>query len=454
MSVLSVKNLQEVFVGKNIDRTPNVQITDPTNTTTYIADGEIVVLNSSGQIYNTGTMSYSTSPYIQIAQRSNNNVIVSNKIYGNKLFTYTGQGNITPGLTQGAEQITHIGFNGTAGALDVSASTTADFYLTLTPNQDDMQWSEQKQKNVTLVTKALVGTSQAILASEVVKNVMKKYITSGIPVTAAMLNSAAAGASASQGQTLAVVHGSDVIVYGGAPTVVPAAGAMLRIGATGSLDGPTVPVYTVKDAHPTIANAFILNQPFAGPSNSALPIADHGYIAAPGADYGVRFTGKNLPFTLDFFKFKRVNFTVQMKGFGITPLTKTQNTSYGLGDGRLAAEEESFCKGFQGALNRMTVPLPAITIDSNSATTSTINTTYADAFVTASQLYETVQISFYGENLHTTTPSVKMPETIKVFLYPGALQNKGAVTDVLNALDDWMSSTPNAFAAIAANFAP
>jgi len=106
MSVLSVKNLQEVLVGKDVARTPNVQITDPTNATTYIADGEIVVLNSSGAIYNTGTMSYSTSPYIQIAQRSGNNVIVTNKIYGNKLFTYTGT---APGA-QGTEQITHIGY--------------------------------------------------------------------------------------------------------------------------------------------------------------------------------------------------------------------------------------------------------------------------------------------------------------------------------------------------------
>jgi len=445
MSVLSVKNLQEVLVGKNISRTPNVQITDPTNTTTYIADGEIVALNSAGQILTTA-MTYSTSPYIQIAQRSGNNVIVSNKIYGNKLFTYTGTGTDA----QGTEQITHIGYNGTTGSLDTSGAN--DFYLTITPNQDDMQWSEQKQKNVTLATKASVGTSQLILAKAIVANVMKKYTIDGIPVTAAMLNSANAAASASQGQTLAVVHGSNVIVYAGAPTVVPATGAMLRIGATNSLDGSTVPVYTVRDAHPTIANAFILDQPFAGPSNSALAATDHGYIAAPGADYGIRFTGKNLPFTLDFFKFKRVNFTVQMQGFGTTPLTRTQNTTYGQGDGRLCAEEESFCKGFQGALNRMTVPLPAITIDSNYNTTTSINTTYADAFVTATQLYETVQIAFYGENLHTTTPSVKMPETIKLFLVPAAAQNKAATNGILTALDAWMITTPNAFAAIAGSF--
>jgi hypothetical protein len=446
MSVLSVKNLQEVLVGKNISRTANVQITDPTNTTTYIADGEIVVLNSAGAIYDSTTMSYTTSPYIQIAQRSGNNVIVSNKIYGNKLFTYTGQG----ADAQGTEQITHIGYNGTTGSLDTSGAD--DFYLTITPNQDDMQWSEQKQKNVTLVTKDSVVTSQLVLAKGIVANVMKKYMIDGIPVTAAMLNSGAAVAFTTA-TTAAVTHGSNVVVW---TTASPAnvgfgAGSLIRLGATGSGRGVTVPVYTVKGAHPTIPFGWILDQPYAGPSNSALPAADQGFVTA-GADYGIRFTGKNLPFTLDFFKFKRVNFTVQMQGFGTTILTKTQNTTYGQGDGRLCAEEESFCKGFQGALNRMTVPLPAITIDSNYGTTTSINTTYADAFVTAAQLYETVQIAFYGENLHTTTPSVKMPETIKLFLYPAASQNKAANTGVLTALDDWMASTPNAFAAIAGSF--
>lgn len=443
MSVLSVKNLQEVLVGKDVARTTNVQITDPTNALTYIADGEIVALDSAGQIL-TSAMTYSTSPYIQIAQRSGNNVIVSNKIYGNKLFTYTGVGNLS--LAQGTEQITHIGYNGTAGALDVSGAD--DFYLTITPNQDDMQWSEQKQKNITLATKASVGTSQLALAKAIVANVMKKYVTDGIPVTAAMLNSGV-GTPFAAATTLAVSHGSPVIVFDAPETL--AAGDLIRIGVTGSAVTPNVPVYTVKEAHPIIPDAYILDQPYAGPSNSALPVADAGTVTA-GADYGIQFVGKNLPFTLDFFKFKRVNFTVQMQGFGTTPLVKTQNTTYGQGDSRLCAEEESFCKGFQGALNRMTVPLPAITIDTDYALTSVLDTTYADAFVETVELYETVQIAFYGENLHTTTPSVKMPETIKLFLYPGAGQNKAATDGILTALDAWMITTPNAFAAIAGSF--
>ena len=438
MSVLSVKNLQEVFVAKDIARTGSAQITDPT-ATGYIADGEVVVLNSTGAVYDSATMSYTTSPYIQIAQRNGDNVIISNKIYGNKLFTYTGTNNAA--TAQGAEQITHIGFNGTAGSLDVSKDN--DFYLTITPNQDDMQWSEQKQKNVTLVTKALVGTSQAILAEQIVINVMKKYMTDGLPVTAVMLNSAATAAPIGA-TTAKVVHGSPTVTYSGPHSL--AAGNMVRLGVTGSGVTANVPVYIVKEVVST--TVVTLSSPYAGPTQAAIPNTAHGLVTA-GANYGVRFTGKALPFTLDFFKFKRVNFTVQMKGFGITPLSKTQNTSYGNGDGRLAAEEESFCKGFQGALNRMTVPLPTLAIAANYNTVlPAVNTTYADQFVNAAQLYETVQISFYGENIHTTTPSVKMPETIKIFaIYnAGGNQVTAANTGIVTALNGWMASTPNAFA--------
>lgn len=444
MSVLSVKNLQEVVVGKQIGRTASVQITNPA-ATGYIADGEIVALNSSGQILTTA-MTYATSPWIQIVQRSGNELIYSSKIYGNKVISYTGSNNLAS--AQGTEQITHIGYNGSTGSIDTAS--TADYKLTIIPNHDDMMFSEQKLRNVTVVARSVAGTSQLIAAQQIVQNVMKKYITDGLPVTACMLNSGAA-AILTGAVTVAVTHGSTTIVPSAAITNVGfGAGSLVRIGvydgATGSGVGVTVPVYTVKGAHPTIANAWVLDQPYAGPSNAALPVAHAGLVTA-GASYGVRFTGKTLNYVKDFFKFKRTAFTVEMNaGFGTTLLTKTQNMTLGQGDGRLALEEESFCKGFQGALNRMTVPLPSVSFDANGGTTTAYNFTYADTFVNAAQLYETVMISHYGENLHTTTPSVKMPQSIKLFLvYNAANQNNAATNGVVTALNSWMISTPGLF---------
>jgi hypothetical protein len=80
-------------------------------------------------------------------------------------------------------------------------------------------WAEQKKKNVTSVPNNLV-TSQQDLAKAVVKNVMKKYTTDGLSITAAMLNSGSAATATGTATTAAVVHGSNVIVPNGTMTNV------------------------------------------------------------------------------------------------------------------------------------------------------------------------------------------------------------------------------------------
>lgn len=443
MSVLSVQNMQETFVGAVGKARTATQVTDP-NAAGYITDGEIVVVNNVGTVVSAGTAStFDTTPFIQIVERNGDVLTWSSKIPANGVMSYTGRLG-----AQGTEQIYHIGFNGASGALDVNAGL--DFMLTVIENQDDMMWSEQKKKSVVFVPSNLV-TTQLDLAKAVVKNQMKKYVTDGSSITAAMLNSASAADSVSQGQTLQVVHGSNLIVYNGAPTVPPVAGTVLRIGAAASGDGPFIPVYTVTGAGP-IGNSFYLDMPYAGPTNSALPAVDHGYIAPGlvGVNWGVRFTGKALPFRRDFFKFKRVSFTLQMSGYGATPLNKAQEATYGYGDGRLVLEEESFSKGFEGALNRMTVPLPlANETFQASATTANVALTvggnaYGD-FVTvsnpgsAANLYDCIMIGFFSNDKQTVVASPDMLQSIKIFSPTTTNQNTAANTGIRPALNAFMN---------------
>jgi hypothetical protein len=379
--------------------------------------------------------------------------VFSGKIFGDKVTAYRGKAGAT-----GQEQIYHIGYNGTSGSLDITAGL--DFQLTVIENQDDMMWSEQKKKNVVYVPNNLV-TSQLDLAKAIVKNQMKKYTTDGSAITAVMLNSGSAGAVDGSARTLAVTHGSNVITYSGATANITGAGSIVRIGTTtvASGRGVTVPVYTIQGAHPTIANAFILDQPYAGPSQSAIADVDHGVVTA-GANWGVRFIGKALPYRRDFFKFKRVAFTLQMSGFGATVLSKTQESAYGSGDGRLVLEEESFSKGFEGALNRMTVPLPLAneTFTADASTTSTQNATYADAFVNATLYYDCITIEHYGQDFATVVASPRMPQLIKIFMYDTAAGGAGAAQGKTNnttaavqpALNTWMASVPGAFANVTA----
>jgi hypothetical protein len=456
MSVLSVQNMQETFVGAvGKARTGSVQVTDPNNTTTYITDGEIVVVNNVGTVINTGTAStYDTTPFIQVVTRVGNELVWSSKIPANGVISYAGKAG-----SQGQEQIYHIGYNPTlttpTGSLDTSSGL--DFMLTLIENQDDMQWSEQKKKNVVYVPSNLV-TTQLSLASAIVKNQMKKYMTDGSAVTAAMVNG---GAAATIGATTATVtHGGTTVTYSGAHSLT--AGSVVRLGISSpaaSGIGVGVPVYTVKEVPTT--TTVVLDQPYAGPS-STIANADHGVIAAPATNWGVRFTGKALPFRRDFFKFKRVSFTLQMSGFGTTLLSKSQESTYGSGDGRLVLEEESFSKGFEGALNRMTVPLPlANETFQASATTGVaalvINAVNCGDVVTtstpggAANLYDCIMIGFFAKNRQTVVASPDMMQMIKIFSPNTAGQNSGAATDIRETLNIFMAQARvGSFANVAA----
>lgn len=463
MSVNSVKNLQEVFVGPTVGaaaltRTASVQFTDP-NGANYIKDGEILVLTSTGAVYASGSHSYANSPWIQIVQRNGNEITMSAKIHGSKVNSYSYANGVA-----GTEQILTIGSNGTTGALDTSG--IADFKMVITSNHDDMQWSEQKNKFPTLITKAVVGTSGLILASNIVKNVMKAYLNGAVNYTAVMVNAGTSVAmTATGGLTMAVNHGSPVVTVTEAPTNAGfGVGSVLRISTTGGANptAVTLPVYTVKEVNGLVIT---LDQPFAGPTAPAIGKADIGVFTVVSANWGVRFVGKPLTYSTDFFKFLRTNFTVGLSGFGTTPVSRTQAASIGQGDGRAVAELESFAKGFQGALNRQTVPVLTIKSQANAGMgTAVANTTYGDSFMTHylpsasanfvnGQLYKAITIGHFSSNSQVVTSSVEMPQTVTLFLSDiTGSQNTTASTGILTALDDWMGSIPSAPAALAGGF--
>ena len=78
-AIHTVNNVEVVMIGKSVARTASVQITDPSATSTYIADGEIVALNQSGTALTAG-QTISDSPYIQLVQRSGSKLIFSPRI--------------------------------------------------------------------------------------------------------------------------------------------------------------------------------------------------------------------------------------------------------------------------------------------------------------------------------------------------------------------------------------
>jgi len=443
MSVLTTENNQEVFIAKSISRTSSVQITNP-SATGYIADGEIVLLNSAGAVATTSNAdTIGTSPTLQVVQRSGDTLTYSNIIKGLNVKNYKGAS--AGSASTNLEQIYEVGYSGSAGSIDVS--TGLDYQLTLEFKHDDMLYSQQKQK-YTLYTSYLANT-QKLVAKELAKQGAYAFTKNAIPVTVAMLNSGTGDAFtvASGTLTASVAHASNVITFNLAVTNSGfGAGSLIRIGVTGSGRGTAIPVYTVKEAHPTIANAYILDMPYMGASNAALPLADMGVVTTEGANWGIRISGKSLTFVKDFFKFKKVAFTLGLSGFGATTVNKRQEAKYAQGDGRIVAEEESFCKGFQGALNRMSVPLPNVNYDAVATTSSALDTTLGDVNVNPSTFYDCITIEHFNRNSQLTSVGADMPQLIKIYAVDGASQITAATNGVVTVLNTWMLTAPGRFA--------
>ena len=98
----------------------------------------------------------------------------------------------------------------------------------------------------------------------------------------------------------------------------------------------------------------------------------------------------------------------------------------------------------------MSIPLPLAneTFTASAATSVVLDTTnYHDGFdtPTTASRYNAITIEHYGQDAQTVVANPSMPQLIKVFMVVGADQGSGAVTDVQNALNDWMASTPSAF---------
>lgn len=436
MSVSSVKNNQYVYIGKAIARTASAQVQNP-SATGYIADGEVVVLASDQSVYDSSADSFSSSPWVQVAQRSGNDILYSPRIYGQYVTAYNGKE-----YTAGQEQIYEIGYTGSAGAID--ATSGLDYILNISYKHDTQMFSEQINRKAYFCP---ATTSAKTVVKTLTAQIMKDYVNNGAQVTAVGLNSGTAAAIGAV--TLSVTNGSNVITYSGTATGV-AAGSLIRIGVTGSGRGTAIPVYQVKEAHPTISNAFILESHYAGPTNTALPNADHGLIATEGASWGIRVKGKSLTYVRDFFKFMRVRFVLNLSGFGSTTINKRQEAALGYGDARLVAEEESFSKGFEGALNRMTVPLPTVSFDAVTTTSEVLDTTLGDSDEVPSTGYDCITLSFYNKNDQMTVAGPQMPTTIKIYTVDSASTDQLTTGNlsIQSALNDWTADTPGKFATL------
>jgi hypothetical protein len=139
-------NTTRLLIGKDISRTAGLQVQD-NSLSTFIADGEIVVLSDSGLPLLPGA-TFTDSPFITIVQgRGGQNslqpMVSSIKIDGSTIANSNGTS-----YRASAEQQSFVGYNTvtTAGSIDAQPFTT--YKLTVNYKHDKEMFSEQLLKRV------------------------------------------------------------------------------------------------------------------------------------------------------------------------------------------------------------------------------------------------------------------------------------------------------------------
>lgn len=392
MSVTSQNNIMDVFVVKNAAPTTYSSITNIFDTVTGgLADGEIGVVGynaTSGKeekLVTANAGSLATYPYIRLVQRLGSELFYGSKIYAKNITKVTQKANVAF-----AEQVYFVGFNGSSGSLDVSQSN--EFILTIAYDHDDMMWSEQKLRNS--YDYYSQSPTQSGLAFSMVSQINYKENLASVNGTGKMVLAEAVSSGsflASSAGSFTVTNGSNTITVvesaGGANDAGKynsdagtfAIGDTIRLGGTGN----TTAVYLITGVSGagTASCTITLSQPYQGTSGT-VTAANAGYIS--GGNYGIKISGQPLTWTKDFFKYNKVKFHLDIKGFGNSTYDRpgsigpnSAESTKGIGYYQEVAEWESFAAGNQGALNRMVVPLPTgrnMTLGTNTSSVTYYNT--------------------------------------------------------------------------------
>lgn len=423
MSELTQKNVMDVLVGTNIAGTAIASIT---NDLANLAVGQVIAvgLGTAGEVVLPVGGTPTNYPSIRLVRRFDSSTLVySPRIFAKDVVSYTG----IDGTAGTTEQVTVVGYNGTTGSIDTSG---VDYTLTYVGDWDDMFWSEQKyRKAYNLYTTAPTQQFLAKGFTFLVNDDMFKMTLAGTgaQIKAEMLCDGTA-ASPGTAATAAVVNGSDIVTLNAADAGIQTIGTILRLGTAAGGRGTSVPVYVViatPTTDSTLTSAQVrVHTYFQGTTDAALDLTADAGVVATATNYGMKFTGLPLTWKKDFFKFKKVRFHFDLKGFGATTVSTPTLASKGQGDYREVAEMESFAQGSEGALNRTVVPLPTGTA-----------ATVTDGSVAA---YDCVAIQSADTSRAKSpiTATAGMLIETRVFIPDGAAN----MTKLLTQLNPWMAA--------------
>ena len=409
--MFTANNSLNLLIGLDIARTASVLINDRSSAS-YLADGEIVALNSVDDILASGA-TIADSPFIRIVQRSGatartSELISSLRIDGRNVVSFTGQS-----FSPSQVQIYRIGYVG-SGAEDIDAIDSNAYRLRIQYKHDKEIWSQQSQ------IKSYYYTSDASATSEEVARNFAVQIgndTSSDVLAERRCNDAGVALSG----TLTVTNNSRSVTSSAAEANA-VVGAYLRIGGTAITD----PVYRITER--ISSTSFTIDERYQRASATTVAGETITAALATAALFGIQLEGKALTFTVGKFKYNQVAFDLALTNFGTTVITEVQESLLGRGTFEQIAELEYFAQGFDGIIDRVGDSSPALRVDA-----------------TDGETYDVLGIKWFDTSDQNIISGTKPSANECLIALPdGAAQT----TNLLAQLNPWMASLPRAFNAV------
>jgi len=385
---MTQNDVMQLLIGKTCAGSPTsadgVVITEACDT--YLLDGEIVTTNAHNVVVNATTV-LSDARVLQdgfkFIQRSGTELISTDLIKADNIRNYHGELDAVA-----AEQLTYIGYDGTAYALEVNSSKLYVTRISLREGDDTGQGQEMiinsPYKSDSTATQAEVGLGIALALSNSLRRQTVK------PIKSELVNSAAHTAANLIDHDATVVNGSknfsvaNNLTYQTAGETL-AVGDYVRIGTIAAGTALTDGVYKVM-----VITALVVtvDRPIEMPTGTyATGTADIEVIPAAtaiAADFGMKLTGIARAMTVGKFRYSKVSFKVGLdssESYGDTPVTYTTTMDLGHGTYNQIAQLEWELLGNRGSDYRADFLYSA---------------EKADAVATST--YDTLAINFFGDH--------------------------------------------------------
>jgi hypothetical protein len=244
-----------------------------------------------------------------------------------------------------AEEVLHLGYNGTDG--DVTSANSTEFTLILLFKDDQRVQPQRQTRQVYSYVSTASATDLEIAAAFARKiNADKSVNTS---VSAVVISN---GTTSASGQTATVTNGSKTVTFGGAVTIATGAYVYIK-GAT----------YLVKTGV-TAGTSITLDTPYQGVTGtvaSGTTYATQNGVLSAVTLAGIQITGKAITYNgIDLYQ--KVNFDASLypeTGDVITSRITTK-MAYGIGYWQQVRDLEYFAQGYLGVSNRTAFPVASV----------------------------------------------------------------------------------------------